>query len=68
MCTLGDDPLAVSGKLLPVLIPRRDDPQRLIQGYIQVIDGLRNRASIGVSHHVPGIIDEVQIRAAEHLV
>jgi hypothetical protein len=63
-------PLSISRKLLllPVLIPRRDGPQRLVQGYIQVIDGLRNRASVGISHHVPGIIYEAQIRAADHFV
>jgi hypothetical protein len=63
-------PLSISRKLLllPVLIPRRDGPQRLVQGYIQVIDGLRNRASVGISHHVPGIIYEVQVRAAEYFV
>src|SRR4051812_15327024 len=60
--------LAVPRKLLPVLIPRRDDPQRLLEGYIQVIYGLSNRASVGMSHHVPGIIHEMQIRAAEHLM
>ena len=61
-------PFAAAQKLLPVLIPRRDDPQRLLQESIQIIDSLRNRAGVGISHHVPGIIHEMQIRAAENLM
>ena len=52
-----------------VLIPRRDgDPQRLLEANIQAIDRLRNGATVGISHHVPRIIHEVKVGAAEQLV
>jgi hypothetical protein len=42
---------------LAVAPSRRDDPQR----FIQAIDGVPNCATVGIGHHVPGIIYEVQI-------
>jgi hypothetical protein len=52
-----------------VLIPRRDgDPQRLLEANIQAIDRLRNGATVGISHHVPRIIHEVQVGATQHPV
>ena len=49
------------------LIPRRDgDPQRLLEANIQAIDRLRNGATVGISHHVPRIVHEVQVGPAEY--
>ncbi|WP_187399214.1 hypothetical protein [Bradyrhizobium paxllaeri] len=42
--------------------------ERLLVANIQVVDGLRNAAIVGIGHHVPGIIHEVQVGAAEHIV
>ena len=54
--------------LAAVLLPRRDDPERLLEANIQVVDCLRYGATVGIGHHVPGIIHEVEVGAADHIV